>query len=242
MKELAEPFKKDRHNLWYLNAGDIKLTGFNFQEPGKVYEHKTKFFKIDEINDYLIKDTTMYPIFFNRFRNINLLKSLQGKQNLFHDIDFPIGYCMDKSKLVGTIIPYYENAISLREFVQLQKLNNLKDLYYRDSSNMDNLIALFLEILDLLSRLYQENVIYLDIHSGNFLLYQNKIKVIDFEPNYVFFGDRNDKYYRILLRNYIIFIETTCKRLGFEDILLNPGETFMETENKVKVLRKKLER
>lgn len=242
MIELDKPFKLDKNGLWYINSNNVNLTSFKFPEIGKSYEEKPQFFKIDGINDYIVKDTTMYPFFFNGKRTISILKKLQEKQQYFDDIDFPIGYLKGKDGIKGTIVPYYRKATSLRDFIYLKRLNDLESIYNHRIDEIDNLITLFLDILDLISKMYYQNMVYLDIHSGNFLFYKNNVKVIDFEVGYVYFTDNKTKYYERLIKNYTMLVEKICNRLGFKEILLYPGEGFMETEYKVKALRKELER
>lgn len=242
MKELDEPFRKDSHGLWYIDANDVHLEPFKFHEMCKPYSQKTTFYKIGDISDYIVKDTTLHPLLFNRIRTMNFLKYIQQKQDYFNEIDFSVGYCKDKGILKGTIIPFYDGAMSLREFIYLHKLEELENLYYRDPSTMNNLLALFLDILDLIHKMYKNDVIYLDIHSGNFLFYKNSIKIIDFEPGYVFFDKGNNAYYKKIITNYAMLIEKICKRLGFEQIFLTPSDTFMDMEVRVKGLVKGLKR
>ena len=242
MVELDKPFKKDYHNLWYLDSKNVKITPFKFSEIGKPYEDRPNFFKIKGIDDYIIKDTSLYPFFFNRYRTIRNLVKLQQKQELLPNIDFPIGYYKDKGMVMGTIIPYYPGAISLRELIFLHKLPDVDNYYYRDPNEIDNLIYMFLDILELISKMYEQNIVYLDIHTGNFLIYKNDVKVIDFEPGYVYYSDKNHTKYERMIINYAKLIERICRRLGFKEVLLRPSDTFMGMENNIKTLSKRLER
>ena len=108
-------------------------------------------------------------------------------------------------------------------------------------AEIDNLICMLLDILNLISKMYDKGVSYLDIHSGNFLFYNNGIKVIDFDYGYVLF-DKKDKYFDRIIRNYDMLVETICRRFGFKDILFNRDDTFMETEHHVKSLKRELRR
>ena len=241
MQELSTPFKRDKKNLWYLDTRDVKLTPFKFIEIGKSYSEKREFFYIEGVNDYIVKDTTMYPLLFNRTKTMSILKHFSDKQDLLLDIDFPIGYCKDAVRLKGTIIPYYQDSISLCKIIYLHKLSELKNYYNHESDVIDNLISLCLSILDLIIKMYDQNISYLDIHSGNFLIYNNTVKVIDFEPSFVYFKNRYKHYDRII-KNYTMLVERICRRFGFEEVLLYPAQTFIDTELRVKSLKKELER
>ena len=241
MEKLNEPFKLDKKNIYYIDSRDVKVQNIHFREIGKLDRLKRGFFKIEGIDDYIIKDSTMYPLLFNGIRNRKLLSDLVSKIDLLPDIGFPIGYYQSRGRMKGTIIPYYDNAIPLRKMIYLFKFEELKDYYYRDNDDIYNLISLLLDILNLISRMYDNNVSYLDIHSGNFLIYNNDIKVIDFDYDYVFFN-QNMKYYHTIMRNYSMLVETICRRFGFKEILFNGGDTFFETECRVKCLRRELER
>ena len=225
MQELSPPFRKDHNNLWYINAHDVKTSEIIFHDLVKSYGERRHFYKIDGIDNYVIKDSTMYPLTFNRIKNLSLLKNLSCRQEEFTNIDFPVAYYQSFKMLKGIIIPYYEDSISLRKLIYLHS----------------NLITLLLEILELIVSMYDKNICYLDIHSGNFLLYNNSVKVIDFEPGYVYF-QKKDKYYNRMAKNYAMLVERICHRFGFKEISVKPEGTFLETETKVKALRKELER
>ena len=241
MQELSPPFRKDHNNLWYINAHDVKTSEIIFHDLVKSYGERRHFYKIDGIDNYVIKDSTMYPLTFNRIKNLSLLKNLSCRQEEFTNIDFPVAYYQSFKMLKGIIIPYYEDSISLRKLIYLQSFDDLNTYYHQASNEMDNLITLLLEILELIVSMYDKNICYLDIHSGNFLLYNNSVKVIDFEPGYVYF-QKKDKYYYRMAKNYAMLVERICHRFGFKEISLKPEGTFLETETKVKALRKELER
>lgn len=240
--ELKEPFKMDNRGLVYLDSRDIKIDNLYFGEIKKSYTPKRQFFKIEGINDYVIKDSTMDPLLFNVSKNKKLLENLVNKQKDIPEVDFPIGYYRDNGKMKGIIIPYYEDALSLRKMIYLHAFEELREYYNHDCDDIDNLINLLVRILELISIMYDKGVIYLDIHSGNFVFKDNDVKVIDFDPGFVFFKDKDHDYYEKILDHYATLVETICRRLKFKPISFDSGFTFMETERKVKKLKKELER
>ena len=90
--------------------------------------------------------------------------------------------------------------------------------------------------------MYQKGVYYVDINSSNFVVYNNVVKVIDFEPEHVFFSDRSKWYFTRILKNYELLVDSVRKRFGFKPVLFNSGDDFHDTERNVKDLRKRLER
>ena len=241
MKELGEPFKKDKNNLWYISDKDVDVESFTFNDIVKSYQGRTSFYHINGVSDYVIKDTTLYPLLFNTIKTKKLLKEFMDRQNLFDDIEFPVGYYQINNKLKGTIVPYYEDSLSIRKFIYLHKFIELKEYYNHDSDEVDNLITLFLNILELISKMYYKNIVYMDIHAGNFLFYNNEIKVIDFEYNYIHFTSNKLKYYDTLINSYASLVRTVLRRQDFGEVHFQSGEDFYETERKVKSLRKTLE-
>ena len=248
--ELDKPFKKDKNGLWYLDSRDIKTKEIYFPEVGKCNARKNTFYLIEGMDNYIIKDSTEYPYFMNRFRNLSLLKKLVEKQSDIPEIDFPFAYCKDYGILRGIVEVFYQEAISLNDLLfstkyndsSLSQLELIKKYYDHDSNNIDNVIMLLLKILELISKMYYHSIFYTDIKAGNFLLFNNDVKVIDFEPGLVHFKDRNDWYLNFILINFAILVETVLKRCGFKDVFFSPGEDFYETEKRILSLRKTLER
>ena len=61
--------------------------------------------------------------------------------------------------------------------------------------------------------LVNNNIYYLDIHSNNFLIYNNDLKLIDFEPSFVSFKEEDLKY---LVYNLVNMINRINSYLGIE--------------------------
>ena len=133
------PFKLDKKGRLYLESRDIITKEIVFPRCNnrpyeRIYEYQTHFYAIDGIDDYIIKDCTLYPLLFNRSRNLKLLKQLVERQKYFSNIDFPVAYYKGHEMLKGIVIPYYKEAVSLNELMYLQGFNRLKE-YYNHNSN-----------------------------------------------------------------------------------------------------------
>lgn len=238
MKYLGKPFIQDNQGIFYLDSKTIKTKEFHFNEIKSAYSRQRKFYYIEGVDDYIIKDTTKLPFFFNGTRTKLILKNFMNVQNEFNDIDFPIGYFIDNNKIEGTVVPYYKNSISIKKLITIYSLEELKKYYYYDDNDNINLINMCLEILDLIERMYQKNIVYTDINAGNFLVYNNTVKIIDFEPDYVYFTKHKQKYYKLLLSNYTVLIDYIWRRYKYNDVIYNSGESFDDARCKVKALIK----
>ncbi len=240
--DYQEPFRKDRKGLYYLDSKDVKVEELVLKQFVRPYYEQAIFYKIEGISDYIIKDCTRYPYFFNRIRNLHLLKKLVEKQKIIDNIDFPIAYYKSLNMLKGFVIRYYHNASSLKEIASLYSLPQLNYYYSHENNEIDNFISLLLDILDLIRNMYDNGVYYTDIHMGNFLFYKNIVKVIDFEPGYVFFTDQNEYHLNIILKEYELLVNQLIRAFELKRILFHSGNEFYSTEQNIKLIRKRLER
>ena len=236
MKHLGKPFTQDQSGLFCLKSEDVKLKEFTFNEILSNHRKRRKFYYIDGVDDYVIKDTSKLPLLFNGTRTKMILKNFQINQDKFNDVDFPVAYFTDKEKIVGTVVPFYKDAKSIKELANIYSFEDLKRFYNHEDDEVKNLIEMCLDILELIKHMYDEDIVYRDISSGNFIVYNNTVKVIDFEPEYVHFTKYKKKYYDVLLSNYNILVNYIWRHYGFKNMLYNPGETFTDASNKVKRL------
>ena len=241
MKHLAKPFIQDPNGLFYINSEDVNIEEFSFNEITNSYRKRRKFYYIDGIEDYVIKDTSKLPLLFNGTRTKMILKNFQINQDKFNDVDFPVAYFVDKTKIVGTVVPFYKGAKSIKELTNLYSFSDLKKYYNHEDDEEENLIEMCLDILKIIKHLYDEDIVYRDISSGNFVVYNNDVKIIDFEPEYVHFIKNKKKYHDILLSNYNILVNYILRHYKFNDLeYYNPGENFYEAEVRVKHLIKEI--
>ena len=239
--ELEKPFMLDKNGLYYLDP-KTKIEEIFINDFNKNSNNRVSFYKIDGIDNYIIKDCTLYPYFFNRLRNMNLLKELVKRQDQFDNIDFPVAYYERLKMLKGIVIPYYEEAITVRKLITFHYFGDLINYYCHDSNEMDNFICMLLDILTLIRIMYEKGIHYIDPNPGNFLVYNNIMKVIDFEPNYVFFDKNYDKHMQSTLRRFGEMVNYILLRFGFKNVVFYVGRDFSNTEKNILELRKRLER
>lgn len=178
LKELA--FKRNE-SIYCLG----KTTNTNYRE-----DHRGTFilrnkdnpnvaYKIDEgAVNYQNFDNFQWSSFISEPR---FIFELQKRQSLIKRTDFPTGIVTVDHYCIGEEIPYYNNAITLTEFTKLEKNKFLlpTDLY--------------LNLLESLKELADNNIYYCDIHNKNFVVFNDEktnketIKIIDFSSDYVNF-------------------------------------------------------
>ena len=235
MMYLSKPFQQDDKGINLLKSEDINVSPFYFNELLPAFSYQRLFYHIDGIDDYIIKSLGESN-FFNQIKNKKLLYQFMKKQQYFDNIDFPVGYYLEKEKIKGTIIPYYKDSISINKLLNLYKLDDLKNYYLHTDDEIQNLICLCIDIIDMIEKMFQENIVYTDINPRNFLVYNNLIKIIDFEPKYVFISNKKDKYYNLILSNYNLLIDYILRHYGFNNSYYHPGDNFDDAKAKVKSL------
>ena len=181
--------KFDNQGLPYFNELDKgKQIVFNVPKNQNKKTIKSNFYELLTLKDYLIKysNTTLNNEAY--FTMLKIFKDIQNKINL---TDLPIGYYKENEILKGTIIPYYKSSISLLETTKNKNLNDLNKFYHHDDDKLHNLYILLNKILDILEELQDNGISYIDSNPSNFLIKDNQIKLIDFDPKYLLYGLNN---------------------------------------------------
>ena len=243
--EYKEPFKKDKRGLWYLDIRDIVLKEIYFPQYKRPYGHydeRKPFYEIEGMDNLLVKDSSDYPAFFNHTRNLKLIEKLCQKQEEIPEVEFTVGYLQGYLMMSGIIVPYYKGGISVKSLACLYPFSDIQKYYNHEANEIDNLFSILLDILHLLTIMYNKGVYYTDANSGNFIIYNNEIKVIDFEPQFVFFSDYTGKHLNKILSKYTELVNAVFRRYNLEDLGLLQQDSFYETEKKILELRKRIER
>ena len=177
--------KIDNHGLYYFNELDkgkklVFPTTINSKKNTKV-----SFYELLTLKNYIIKCSNKELNHEEYFKMLNIFKDIQNKITLS---DLPIGYYQEKGILRGTVIPYYKNSTSLMDISQSKNINKLTSYYHHDDDNLHNLYLLLNDILNILEELQSNNVNYIDSNPSNFLIKDNEVKLIDFDPKYLKYG------------------------------------------------------
>lgn len=212
-----------------LNEKKFITTTFNKDE---IRECSKRFFQFFSTDDYLMRlnknmnrdDKSLY----------DLVTNLYCMQKKFPEIDFPIGVVRYNENVIGQIIRYYENAKSLKDVAVFEDLSSLNKYFQRDEDSIRNLFIIYREILELLENLYDNDIAYLDVHAGNFVFYNDKIKIIDFEPGYISFGKMHYNEL-IVIRNFISLMTRILHAFNLYDKL-----SYFENEKTFTGMKKNL--
>jgi hypothetical protein len=245
--ELEYPFKKDRRGLWYIDYKDVLIQKLDVKqerdkkEPIKA-KKPAKFYSIEGIDNYIIKECVGKPRFLYSYSYLKLLKRLTARQEYIKEVEFPVAYSRNYGNYNGLVIPYYNPATSLTEiFNSEEPLKELLKYYHKDSDEINNFICLLLEILERITDMRYQGIYYLDIHPGNFMIYNNSVKVIDFDPDCIYFYNPKLSQEQVLFY-YELFVSGLIRRCGYDDIYFGHKIDFYDADSSVRKLRKRLER
>jgi len=146
---------------------------------------------------------------------------LQKRQKNIELTEFPTGIVTLDKYVIGQEIPFYHNCTTLKE-----KTNKL------------DIIKYYLDILNILKELLNNDIIYSDIHSKNFLIDNatNIVKLIDFDSQYISF-DESKTLYEDMLRNLKIMINKINEKCS---IPINLNEENSLDDIRKTILSKKL--
>lgn len=201
--------KIDDYGFLYLDDEYIFKKSIKYYN--KLDKIKSKFFEIESTDEYIVK----YHLEKLNKKDVfkMLLKFYGVKANILSNIKFPIGYYKENNKIKGLIIPNYPHAVSLRYVI----INNNLDYYYNHSEDKrENILSLLKDILKILKDLYDNGIIYVDVNPGNFVFYQNEVKIIDFDPKFMFYEDSDYYYLKGMLLNYWDLVYYVCRNNGIE--------------------------
>lgn len=228
---------KDSDGILFMNNINHRdVTKFPYQQNTFKYQ----FFNIPSTDEYILKYYKFNSLYSDLVEMKTMLMELNKRRNKLEDIDFPIGYYLEEDELKGAIVYYYKKALSLRDFSILYSLEDLQKYYFHDDNMHRNLVMLYLDILNLLEKMMDEKMYYLDVHSGNFVMYNNNVKVIDFEPRQLAFNDEFNNYYQSILICFKFLVNFTNNKLGLENALIDDCSNINILKGEVKKLEKRL--
>lgn len=113
---------------------------------------------------------------FNGDRDEILISKLQERQAKIKLTEFPTGVLTREGYIFGQEMPFYENY---------ETLFNFKD----NIDSISQLVEIYKKCLKILEELCKNDIYYTDVHSKNFMVNNDDIKLIDFEYSRVKFDD-----------------------------------------------------
>lgn len=201
----------DSNGLHYFDESD-KGNQIFYTLPTSRYKktNNSYFYKLLTLKDYIIKYSKKE---INKDDYLQMLKIFQEIKDEITLTDFPIGYYEEKGIFKGIVIPYYQNSISLLQVTENKTLDDLFKYYHHDDDKLHNLYVLLNNILDILEELQNSSISYLDSNPSNFLIKDNQIKLIDFDPKYIYYGLNNKNISATLSRfdDLVFFLHLNLK-------------------------------
>lgn len=174
----------------YMYTGDRNLEDFGILKKN----HSAYIFQDAEDPEigYRIYKSYKNPNFDNR-KDASMIQRLYMNGRDIQDIDFPYGIITKENRIIGQVIPYYEDGVDMACFPDDAGENLLK-------------------AYSLMKELSDHYIYYLDIHEHNFLVTSSGIKLIDFDNELIGFGSClagfNDFYEKTMVMNFITMIHS----------------------------------
>lgn len=204
----------NKNGCIFSNVKEIAFEKENlFGNLGK-YITESSLKEDDDIGVYIYQDyknpNIAYRIYkqfaeynFNGYSDDKLIEKLQLSQKNITKTLFPTGVVTLDRRIIGQEIPFYCNSVTILEYIK-----NSKDI---------DPISTYIQILDILKELLENDIVYLDVHSRNFVidLITKKINLIDFDYYYM----RFDKYIKIQIENYRKMINYLNEILNITNIV-----------------------
>lgn len=208
-------------------SGDFYDMDYNLNNGFYIYRD----FKDSKIGYRIYKEFADYN--FNGYKDDLLINKLQMKQANIKLTKLPIGVVTLDGRIIGQIISFFEDYMTLFDFSKLGK-------------SKVNYIKLYIDALNILKELYDNGILYLDSHPRNFMIDKsNNINLIDFEYNRITFDvfsksnisnffDTFNSMLGILNRNFGIcdLFENYINTYNFDDIFYQLNDISKKLVNK----------
>lgn len=154
---------------------------------------------------------------FKRFKEPNeegiledrLVSKLLRKQPNIKNTDFPTGVVTLDGRVIGQEIVFYPDALDMNEYYS----NGISDKLMLPTKA-------YLKIINNLQELYDNGILYLDIHNKNFMLLDNgEVKIIDFEHMEMSIDYIDKTYIDRMISNLRMMFIRTNRLAGIEETL-----------------------
>lgn len=151
------------------------------------------------------------------YNDYKFIQKMMERQLNISLTKFPTGVVTLDGNVIGQEVPYFYNSITVYDF-----LGKYKDV---------NPIKIYRGILEALKEMYENGILYLDIHPGNFMINPNlnniNIDTIDFEEKYLKIDDFSKNYINNFFENYKLLIENLNRIIKID----NKVPKFLTTDN-----------
>ncbi len=197
---------------------------------------KSRFFRLLDDPNQIIKYSVTeldVPKTVSLIERFSLVKDQVTKTKL------PNALYEENGLVKGTVVPFFENGISLYEIAETHSLEKLSEHYKRDDDNVHNLFLMMRDILGIIEELKDYGFYYTDSNMGNFIFKDNQVHLIDFEPLYM--REASKENLKIVLKWYDELLFIVNKRFNLIDLPVYKPKDFKsmskrldKVENKVR--------
>ena len=179
--------KEDKKGRLYTD--DLAVLTHRLDEVdkrAKVGREKSKFYSFDNGGYYIIKNPPELTLE-SKINYMQMLTFLLEAQEKVHLTELPIGYYRKCWSFTGLIIRYYGDG-TLSSIINEKNIEAIKKYYHHSDDSIENLFLLLEDYLKSLEELYRNGIYYYDFNSGNIIIYDNSVKIIDFDPDQIAFN------------------------------------------------------
>ena len=163
---------------------------------------------------------------FNGYGDDILIQELTERSNNIKLSKFPTGIITHNNRIIGQEIPFFKDYCTLFDV-----LKNNREFDY---------IKYYKSVLYIVKELYDNGIIYCDLHSNNFMvnLKIDQIEIIDFELLNIKFDDKTKESRIKLLNAYRDMISRLNYMIGLDEIKINT-DSFEEMNEEISRIYKK---
>lgn len=165
---------------------------------------------------------------FNGYNDVKIIEEFNKRKDKIKLTKFPYGVVTVKRCIIGQIIPYFVNSITLMDYI--------------DKNKGINIFRIYRKIIEILKELVDNDITYVDVHSKNFLIGKyGKINLIDFDDSFLDFSNISSKY-ESMIHNLVHMI-SKCNTSIYGDTYIDNYSQLRDlkdVEDKVIQLEKKL--
>jgi len=155
-------------------------------------------------------------------RNINDLQSIQPNIKL---TEFPYGVITRDNRVVGEVMPFYPDSINILDYIK--------------ETTDENILNVYKQVLNILKEMYENGIVYRDIHGGNFVITNKNenplVHAIDFEDMFIKINKNLDymdfsiRGHLHNLRNFLNNIKKFIKSQEAQDYITNITDNYEKT-------------
>lgn len=221
-------FNRDQNIFAYIGKavaqsdGNKSLIFNNIQNPDIAFKLLKESLKYHENLDY-------QKFWIGNYTSVSLVDELIAQQNQIKNTKFPIGILTIDNYPVAQIIPYFRDSVVLRKYLESQEKFILP-------------LNIYLDFLNNLKELYDNDVCYTDIHLGNILInpITGKVDIIDFNNAEVYVMPVCESAYKLCQMHLEKMLNNANKAIGIEETFsLNEGNPIEDAIEKTLILSQK---